>query len=126
MATSTNRLRSGEPPEPASPSRIAINPGGTGDTGNGIANILLKGTSFGFGEPSTLHPAASRYQDYEWYVSDSFKATRRLTLNYGIRWSLLMQPYVSDNQLDFFEPSLFNPALPGVKSCNGAFTRSLK
>jgi hypothetical protein len=92
---------------------------GNGTTGNAIANILLKGTSFGYGEPSTLHPAASRYQDYEWYVSDSLKATRRLTLNYGIRWSLLMQPYVSNNQLDFFEPSLFNPALPGGNSCNG-------
>jgi hypothetical protein len=92
---------------------------GNGTTGNAIANILLKGTSFGYGEPSTLHPAASRYQDYEWYVSDSFKATRRLTFNYGIRWSLLMQPYVSNNQLDFFEPSLFNPALPGGNSCNG-------
>jgi len=88
-------------------------------TGNAVANILLKGTVWGFGEPSTLHPAASRYQDYEFYVSDSFKATRRLTLNYGIRWSLLMQPYVSNNQLDFFEPSLFNPALPGGFSCNG-------
>jgi len=92
---------------------------GNGTTGNPIANILLKGTSFGYGEPSTLHPAASRYQDYEFYVSDSFKATRRLTLNYGLRWSLLMQPYVSNNQLDFFEPSLFNPALPGGNSCNG-------
>ncbi len=93
---------------------------GGGTTGNEIASILLKGSSFGYSEPSTLHPAASRYQDYEWYVSDSFKATRRLTLNYGIRWSLLMQPYVSNNQLDFFETSLFNPALPGGNSCNGA------
>jgi hypothetical protein len=89
-------------------------------TGNVVADILLKGSSFGFSEPSKLHNAAARYEDYEFYAGDTWKATRRVTVNYGVRWSLLMQPYVADNQLDFFETSLFNPALPGGNSCNGA------
>ena len=95
-------------------------PGNWGGTaGNAVADMLLKGTIWGFSEPSSLHNAAARYQDYEFYAADTFKLTRRLTVNYGVRWSLLMQPYVADNQLGFFETSLFNPALPGGNSCNG-------
>lgn len=88
-------------------------------TGNAIASILLKGTLWGYGESSNLHEAAGRYQDYEWYAADTFKLTRRVTLNYGFRWSLLMQPYAADNELSFFQPGLFNAALPGGNPCNG-------
>ena len=94
----------------------------TGTTaGNGIADLLLKGTLYGYGESSNLHEAAGRYQDYEFYGADTWKITRRLTLNYGLRWSLLMQPYAADNELSFFEPSLFNASLPSNPdfSCNG-------
>ncbi len=56
-----------------------------------------------------MHKAAGRYQDYEFYGGDTFRATRRVTLNYGFRWSLLMQPYAADNELSFFNPSQFNP-----------------
>jgi hypothetical protein len=96
------------------------NPSTGTTTGNGIANMLLKGTLYGYGESSNLHEAAGRYQDYEWYAADTWKVTRRLTLNFGLRWSLLMQPYAADNQLAYFQASLFNPGLAtGVKSCNG-------
>jgi Carboxypeptidase regulatory-like domain len=87
--------------------------------GNAIADILLKGTQFGFSEASTLHNAAGRWEDIEWYAGDTWRATRRLTFNYGFRWSILLQPYTADNQLSFFEPNLFNPTLPGGDSCNG-------
>jgi hypothetical protein len=92
----------------------------TGATaGNGIADMLLHGTLYGYGEASRLHEAAGRYQDYEFYGGDTFRATRRLTVNYGFRWSLLMQPYAADNELSFFNPSLFNNSLPGGDACNG-------
>ncbi|HXE32554.1 MAG TPA: carboxypeptidase regulatory-like domain-containing protein [Verrucomicrobiae bacterium] len=87
--------------------------------GNAIADILLKGTEFGFSEPSTLHNAEGRWNDIESYAGDTWKATHRLTFTYGIRWSILLQPYTANNQLSFFEPSLFNPNLPGGDSCNG-------
>lgn len=93
--------------------------GNAGGTGNGIADILMNGHVFGYGESSNLHEAAGRYQDYEWYAGDTFKLTRRVTLNYGFRWSLLMQPYAADNELSFFQPGLFSASLPGGNPCNG-------
>jgi hypothetical protein len=94
--------------------------GNTGKTtGNSIASLLLNGTVWGYGESSNLHEAAGRYQDYEWYGGDTWKLTRRLTLTYGFRWSLLMQPYAADNELSFFQPNLFNASLPGGNPCNG-------
>jgi len=93
--------------------------GNTGaTTGNAIASILLNGTVWGYGESNALHNATGRYQDYEFYGGDSFRATRRVTINYGFRWSLLMQPYAADNELAFFNQNQFNPALPS-SACNG-------
>jgi hypothetical protein len=88
-------------------------------TGNAIANMLLKGTVYGFGESSNLHEAAGRYQDYEFYGGDTFRVSRRLTLNYGFRWSLLMQPYAADNELAFFNPIQFDPTIKPTSACNG-------
>jgi hypothetical protein len=89
------------------------------NAGNGIADILMKGTLFGYGEASNLHEGAGRYQDYEFYGSDSFRATRRITVNYGFRWSLLMQPYAADNELSFFNPKQFDPTVPNGSACDG-------
>jgi len=93
--------------------------GQKGGTGNAIADILMNGHVYGYGEASNLHEAAGRYQDYEWYAGDSWKLTRRVTVNYGFRWSLLMQPYAADNELSFFQPTIFSAALPGGNACNG-------
>jgi hypothetical protein len=88
------------------------------NAGNGIADILMKGTLYGYGESNDLHDAAGRYQDYEFYGGDSWRATRRITVNYGFRWSLLMQPYASDNELAFWNPNLFSLSV-GNTACNG-------
>jgi hypothetical protein len=87
--------------------------------GNGIANMLLKGTVYGFGESSNLHNATGRYQDYEFYGGDSWRVTPRVTVNYGFRWSLLMQPYAADNELAFFNPNQFDPTVPKGSACDG-------
>jgi hypothetical protein len=93
--------------------------GQKGSSGNAIADMLMNGHIYGYGEASNLHEAAGRYQDYEWYGGDTWKLTRRVTLNYGFRWSLLMQPYAADNELSFFQTNLFNASLTGPNSCNG-------
>ncbi|MGA7926794.1 MAG: hypothetical protein WCA20_12425, partial [Candidatus Sulfotelmatobacter sp.] len=96
--------------------------GNKGPAGNAIADILINGSIWGYGENSALHNATGRYQDYEFYGGDSFRATRRLTINYGLRWSLLMQPYAADNELAFFNPSYFSPNVPNGSACNGLIT----
>ena len=98
-------------------------PWGQGPTpGNAIAAILINGSIWGYSESSNLHEAAGRYQDYEFYGGDSFRVTRRVTLNYGFRYSLLMQPYAADNELAFFNPNQFNPAVPNGSACDGLIT----
>jgi hypothetical protein len=87
-------------------------------TGNFIADMLLSGSQFGYGEVNHLRTALARFQDYEFYGEDTWRVNRRFTLNYGARWSMLMQPYDSDGSLSFFNPSLFQVG-QGGKSCNG-------
>jgi Carboxypeptidase regulatory-like domain len=95
--------------------------GDAGAPGNAIASILLNGSVWGYGESNALHQAAGRYQDYEFYGGDSWRVRPRVTVNYGFRWSLLMQPYAADNELSFFQQSLFVPSLTGAGACNGLF-----
>ncbi len=59
-----------------------------------------------------------RWSDVEPYAGDSWKVSRRLTLDFGIRWSFMRPEYMNDNHLSGFLPSLYNPAL-GNDPCNG-------
>ena len=52
------------------------------------------------------------------YVADSWQVSRRFTFDYGVRYSLLYNPYATDDKITSFVPALFNPAL-GTDPCNG-------
>ncbi len=52
------------------------------------------------------------------YAADSWQVSRRLTVDFGVRYSLLYNPYTTDDKIASFVPSLFNPAL-GNDPCNG-------
>ena len=92
--------------------------GGSVVTGNLLGNFLLKDMSWGFSEASTSRSAPQRWRDAEFYVSDSWQASRRLTLDFGLRYSLFFNPYTTDDKITSFVPDLFNPAL-GNDPCNG-------
>ncbi|HVP49807.1 MAG TPA: hypothetical protein VMT56_01160, partial [Candidatus Bathyarchaeia archaeon] len=87
-------------------------------TGNNLANVLIPGAVWGFTEPSTNLYNHIRWRDYEFYVADNWKARRNLTVDVGLRYSLLNPPFNPDNQQSNFVPSLYNPAL-GNNGCNG-------
>jgi hypothetical protein len=87
-------------------------------TGNILADFLLRDMTFGFSEFSTQRQVPQRWRDFEVYVSDSWKATPRVTADFGVRYSYLANPYAADNRLMSFDPALFNPALGG-DPCNG-------
>jgi Carboxypeptidase regulatory-like domain len=87
-------------------------------TGNILSDFLLKDMSWGFDEPSASRSAQTRWRDFELYVSDSWQASRKVTFDYGVRYSIFYNPYAADDTITSFVPSLFNPAL-GNDPCNG-------
>ncbi len=88
------------------------------NTGNILADFLLRDMAFGFSEASAGRSAPQRWRDVEMYAADSWQATRTFTFDFGVRYSLLYNPYTTDDKITSFVPSLFNPAL-GSDSCNG-------
>ena len=87
-------------------------------TGNILADFLLRDMTFGFSEASTGRSAPQRWRDLEMYVADSWQVNRQFTFDFGVRYSLLYNPYTTDNKITSFVPDLFNPAL-GNDPCNG-------
>ena len=95
---------------------------GPGNSGNSLADLLTPGSFYGFGENSAnLFPTAIWHQ-YEFYVQDSWKVRRNLTIDYGFRWSFLREPVEQHNRIASWELSqwsasaaLANPA----DACNG-------
>jgi hypothetical protein len=94
-----------------------LNGAGPG-TGNILADFLLKDMTFGFDEHSAQRQVPQRWRDLEFYVSDSWKVTPRVTLDYGVRYSIFYNPYAADNKIMNFDPAIFNAAL-GADPCNG-------
>ena len=93
-------------------------------TGNQLANLLLPGTGanpqqFNMSENSTNPAAMVHWHDFEWYVGDSWKVNRRLTVDYGFRWSFYREPFASDNHWASFSLAAYNPSLPASDACNG-------
>ncbi len=89
-----------------------------GSTGNILADFLLKDMAFGFTDFSSQRQVPQRWKDLEFYASDSWKVSPRVSLDFGVRYSSFFNPYADDNRIAVFVPSLFNPAL-GNDPCNG-------
>jgi hypothetical protein len=87
-------------------------------TGNILADFLLKDMTFGFSEFSAQRQVPQRWKDMEFYASDSWKVTPRVTFDYGLRYSIFYNPYSADNKIMSFDPAAFNASL-GSDPCNG-------
>jgi Carboxypeptidase regulatory-like domain len=68
------------------------------------------------------------YQQWALYLQDSWKVTRKLTLDYGLRWDLGTTPHEQYGRLGQFNPTLANAnagGLPGAtqyaSTCNCPF-----
>lgn len=90
-----------------------------GNSGNPLLDILTIGSQYGFSENSAnLFPTAI-WHDYEFYVQDSWKVRRNLTIDYGFRWSFLRQPIEQHSMIASWSLANYNPALPSSDACNG-------
>jgi len=95
------------------------------DTGYGYANAAL-GIFNTYNQASQYATGKYRYQNIEWYVQDNWRATSRLTFDYGLRFYYIQPQYDADLQTSTFlpdlwsssnAPRLFQPAIiNGVRS----------
>ncbi|HYT77024.1 MAG TPA: hypothetical protein VEL79_19875, partial [Vicinamibacterales bacterium] len=93
-------------------------PGWGATSGNILADFLIKDMTFGFSENSGQRQVPQRWRDNEAYVADSWKLRSNLTVDYGVRYSLFLNPYANDNRIMSFNPANYSAALGG-DACNG-------
>ncbi|HWO34021.1 MAG TPA: carboxypeptidase regulatory-like domain-containing protein, partial [Candidatus Acidoferrum sp.] len=118
--------------------------GETINTGNVLADVLLPstGTALPYTDPScsanngtagtgcpqqirgvsetNVNPVdQGRWHDIEFYAGDTWRMNRRITVNYGLRWSFLREPYDANNQMASFSLAAYNPKGNPADACNG-------
>lgn len=90
-------------------------------TGNALADFLL-GDAFEYTEQGAIPNPYLFADDYEFYIQDDWKARPDLTLNIGLRDTIMAGApngaYKYHNGSDFV-PSLYNPADAPVVAANG-------
>lgn len=95
------------------------NGSGVGNSGNPLVDLLTPGSQYNFSENSAnLFPTAV-WHDYEFYVQDSWKVRRNLTVDYGFRWSFLRQPTEQHNRIASWSLAQYDPNKPSSDACNG-------
>ena len=77
------------------------------DSGNTYANALL-GVFNSYTEATNTVRVRLRSSNVEWYAQDNWKVSRRLTLDYGIRFQMVNPLYDVNNWNSAFDPSRFN------------------
>jgi len=77
--------------------------------GHPYASALL-GEFDSFRQSSARPRGHFRYHQLEFYLQDTWKATSRLTLDYGVRFSWIPPQYDAKNQIAVFDPNSYDPA----------------
>jgi hypothetical protein len=84
-----------------------------------FANFLL-GQADDYTQQSKDTIPFLHYVNFEAYVQDDWKVSRKLTLNLGVRYSYFPSPSDSNNTLVNFDPARFNPAnAPAIDPATG-------
>jgi Carboxypeptidase regulatory-like domain len=82
-------------------------------TGNGLASFLL-GAGANGGTFNYNASAAISKKYLGWYFQDDWKATRKLTLNLGLRYEIQTAPTDRYDRLSSFDPNAANPLSQAV------------
>lgn len=94
-----------------SPTSGGTCPGGAGTCtlGNPYASALL-GEFQNFSQSTARPVGYFRYNQVEFYAQDTWKMNKRLTLDYGMRFSWIPPQYDAQNQVAVFDPNAYDPA----------------
>ncbi|MBV9508310.1 MAG: TonB-dependent receptor [Acidobacteriia bacterium] len=88
---------------------FGLNPTNPLNSGNAFANQLL-GNFYQYSEANTRIPLLMFRYVVDWYIQDTWRVTKRLTLDYGIRFDHSSWFHQNDGRASDFVPSLYNPA----------------
>ncbi|HYE13329.1 MAG TPA: carboxypeptidase regulatory-like domain-containing protein [Pyrinomonadaceae bacterium] len=89
------------------------------NSGNYLADILTRGSRFGFAETSTQPVALTRYRNFELYFGDTWKVRPNLTLELGTRYSYFPEPFDAEDRMSSFDLRFYDPTRPPSDFCNG-------
>ena len=103
------------------------------DTGYGYANAAV-GVFNTYTQASKFALPEWRYKNFEWYAQDNWKASSRLSLDYGVRFYYLTPQWDTTLQASNFLPDkfdaaaaakLFVPVCIGTYPCSGSDRRGM-
>ena len=80
---------------------------------------FLLGRVAEYDEQKSQLPVPTRWHNDALYIQDNYKALSNLTLNLGLRWQVLGQPYSASNNIANFFPNLYNPAAAPTLDSSG-------
>ena len=79
------------------------------DTGYAYSNAVL-GVFRSYSESNNRLWTNARASNIEWYAQDTWKITRRFTLDYGLRFAIIQPQYERDGFSAGFDPARYDPA----------------
>ncbi len=82
--------------------------GNPNTTGNALADALL-GNFASYTEASADPVGHFRFTQPEAFVQDTWKAAPKLSIEYGVRWQLILPFYTQGNNISNFDPSVYSP-----------------
>jgi hypothetical protein len=93
-------------------------------SGNDFADFLL---GMGAGDSEAAYTFSGIYPNTSWaaYVQDNWRATKRLTVNLGLRWDGVPHAYTANDMDSDFYPNLWNPANAAVVTAGGNINTTL-
>ena len=79
------------------------------DTNYTYANALV-GVYRSYSESDARPQGQERFTNIEWYAQDTWKVTRKLTLDYGVRFSIVQPQYEKNGRASAFNPFYYDPS----------------
>ena len=82
------------------------------DAGYPYANAMV-GSIFAYGDDNTKQVNHAHYTQVEWYLQDTWKVSRRMTFDYGMRFTRVGDLNSQGATLGLFSAQAYNPSQAG-------------